>query len=112
MDNDILHYIDPNDRLFHAKNTSIQSHNQIIALIKENKKEIYDKTYYVFSLLFAVITTLYSQSFGYLSILIISNVCLILLLYPAWKFYVRRRDLAKKKYKIEKNLNEFGIKLN
>ena len=111
MDENTLHYSNPDDRLFHAKNTSIQSHNQIVALIKENKKDIHNKIYYVFSLLFTILTTLYSQSLGYLSVLVISNVCLILLLYPTWRFYVKRRNLAKKKYEIENNLNEFGIRL-
>jgi len=111
MDDNKLYYLEPSDRLFNAKTTSIQSYNQIVALIKENKKDILDKAYYVFSLLFTILTTLYSQSLGYLSALVISNVCLTLLLYPAWKFYVKRRDLAKKKYEIGNNLNEFGIRL-
>ncbi len=113
MDEETLHYLDPKDPLFHTKNTSIQSHNQIVALIKENKKNISDKVYYVFSLYFAIITTLYSsKSMGYSSFLIISNVCLLILIYPIWLFSIRRRELAKKKHKIEKNLNSLGIKLN
>ena len=52
MDENKLHYIKPSDRLFNAKTTSIQSHNQIVALIKENKKGIWDKVYYIFSLHF------------------------------------------------------------
>jgi len=112
MDKEKLHDIDSKDPQFHAKATSIQSNNQIVALIKENKKDIYDKLYYVFSLYFAIITTLYSQqSLSYLYFFIMSNLFILFLIYPAYKFYFRRRDLAKNKDNIEKRLKEFGIKL-
>lgn len=103
--------IDPNDPLFHAKTNSIQSQYQIVTLIKENKREIYSKIYYIFSLLFSIFVTLYWQSFGLLSLLIVSNVSLAFLVYWAWDFYLRRIDLADKKEKIGKNLKEFGIEL-
>ncbi len=112
MDEERLYYIEPSDPLFHAKSVSIQSHNQIVDLIKENKKGMHDKLYYIFSLYIAIITGLYFQlALTYLSFFIISNVFLILPIYPAWKFYFKRRDLAKEKYKIEDTLNEFGIPL-
>ena len=38
MDEEKLQDIDSKDSLFHAKTTSIQIHNQIVTLIKENKK--------------------------------------------------------------------------
>ena len=86
MDEERLYYIEPSDPLFHAKSVSIQSHNQIVDLIKENKKGMHDKLYYIFSLYIAIITGLYIQlALTYLSFFIISNVFLIvwrLLLLP------------------------------
>ena len=112
MDEEILHYVKTSDPLSHTKYTSIQSHNQIVELIKENKREIYNKWFYVFSLYSSILTTIYFQSLSLLYFFIISNIFAVFLIQPTQRFYVRRRKLAEKKYEIEKNLGSLGILLD
>jgi len=109
MDKDKIEYFDSNDNRLLPRQISIQSLNQSTALIKENKRDIYSKIYYAFSLIFAVFIAIFSNYFGIITFLIFLNLFLIFLIYNAKKFHMGRRELAKDHEKIRKNLNEWGI---
>ena len=81
----------PSKDLFSARDTTIQSMNQIVYLIKENKERVYSKVFYVFSLIFAVLIAIFAQSLNLLMVLVFVDLLLVLLIFFAKRFYKRSR---------------------
>lgn len=112
MDKDHLGYFDTHDvsRML-GRYISSQSFNQSTELIKQNKRDIHSKVFYVFSLVFGVFLSLVSSYIGWVALLGGLNVFAIILVYQAKKFSERRIALAKDHEKIRLNLKEWGINI-
>jgi len=93
------------------RRTTIQSMNLSTSLIKENREKIYSKVFYVFSLIFAVLISVFANSLNWFLVLLFLDLSLIVLILFAKDYYKLRRKLAEDHDKIIKRLGDFGIKI-
>lgn len=94
------------------RKATIESMNLSTALIKQNREGIYSKIFYVFSLIFAVLITVFSSYLNWIMVLFFMNISLLFLVWFAKDYNKRRKELAKHHYRIIDRLAEFGIKLD
>jgi len=93
------------------RKSTIESMNLSTSLIKENRKEIHSKVFYVFSLIFAVLIAVFSNSLNWTMVLFFIDIALFFLLWFAKEYYKQRIILAKDHYKIIDRLKEFRISI-
>ena len=110
-DKDYAVDLDNGDYLSNRK-TTIESMNLSTALIKKNREDMYSKIFYVFSLIFAILITVFSSYLNWGMVLFFIDISLLFLVWFAKDYNKRRKDLAKHHYKIIDRLEEFGIKVD
>ncbi len=110
-DNDYALDLDDGDYISNRKAT-INSMNLSTDLIKENRKEMHSKIFYVFSLIFAIFIAVFSNYLNWAMILLFMDIALFFLVYFANEYYKRRKKLAKQHYKIIDRLKEFRINID
>lgn len=94
------------------KDKTIQSMNLSSSLIRQNREKMYSKIFYVFSLNFAVLIAIFSDSLNWLVIFFFIDLSMAFLVWNAKDYYKRRKELGKGHYKIIDRLREFGIKID
>lgn len=91
------------------RKTTIESMNLSSRLIKENKEKMFSKIFYVFSLIFAVLIAVFSNSLDWLMVLLFIDISLSFLVWFGKDYSKQRKILAKDHYKIINRLKEFEI---
>ncbi len=110
-DKDYALDLDDGDYLSNRKGT-INSMNLSTNLIRENRKEMYSKIFYFFSLIFSIFIAVFLNYLNWAIILFFMDIALFFLVYFANEYYKRRKILAEQHYKIIDRLKEFGININ
>lgn len=110
-DTNYVQELDVNHPWHKQRITSINTLNQIVESIKENRKYIYSKIEFFTSIILAIFLAIFAGRLNLPIILIILNSILIFLIVSAKKYYFTRIDLAKCKKDTIKNLKRLGINI-
>lgn len=101
--------INPNDPLFTAKNTLIESCNYLHDKMRDEKDRIYTKIYFAVSLILTIMASFFVKALGLMPILILIDLSMGLLIIFAGGYYKQKKRFWENRTRIKKSFKDYGL---
>lgn len=106
------HQLNQTDPLFLTKWVTINSFNEICDSIRGNHRDMRNQVFMILTILISIFIGFLVNSNNYVGILFLSNLLMILLIFFAYPYYKKRKELAKNKDIIVEGARKLNIPIH
>jgi hypothetical protein len=109
VDKTYTHNLSQDDPSILVKWITINSFNDVSALIKENRRGIWTQVFMVLTIIISIFIGFFVNSKNYLGILILANALMALLVIFSYEYYKARIVLSNNREKIIEGAKKLGL---